>query len=182
MNPPQARRSARNVAQEEARPGSESVHLQDFADIEQPRDLCLDDLPVEIIQLIAQFVRSSDDSPVFGCFCEERAGRIGKRAFWSDLSNSAPDSYSDPSWAFACVSGKFRDIVFHGNTTRSFTFEYSTCCITKVVSIPESIRASVTYVSNVLPDPTMNADRTLYLLPFCQSRSREGLLRVGTFR
>jgi hypothetical protein len=125
---------------------SAEVHPQNLADIEQPRHLSLDHLPVEIIQVIAQFVQSPDPDPVFRCFCEKQERRIRKRASFFDLSNGAPDSYSDRSWAFACVSKRFRDIVFHGNTSRNFSFEYRTCCIRRVRSMPESIRASVTCV------------------------------------
>jgi hypothetical protein len=112
--------------------------------LEQSASLSLDDLPTELIQIIAQFVGSTEERvPAFGCFCKEQKRRIKSRTQSFDLSTAPADSYSHPCWAFSCVSKRYRNIVFHGNTTRRFGLGYSRCCIERVVNIPESIRASV---------------------------------------
>jgi hypothetical protein len=90
MSPKTARGASPIPAYAEPQSTSPGIPHQDFEAIQQPRPLSLDDLPTEIIDIIAQYVRNTERrssvSPishtnrVFDCFCKERKQRIRHRS------------------------------------------------------------------------------------------------------
>lgn len=110
----------------------------------EPRQLSLDDLPAEIIEEIAQHLRIQQRTTFSSyCSCDEQKRRRDIPFESLDLSTTYFDRWSEPSWAFSCVSKRYRTIVFDGHQARTYGLGYKTCCVKRVVAIPEYVRASV---------------------------------------
>jgi hypothetical protein len=108
-----------------------------------PERTTLNDIPTEVINEIADCLRAQQWHGGGGCACQDRKKRIAARPKPFRLPKAPIGTWTDPSWAFSCASKRYRDVVFHGNTTRKYTFGFSKCCIKRVQGIPENIRASV---------------------------------------
>jgi hypothetical protein len=118
-------------------PPSQTQH-EDVETLEKSEPLSLNDLPAEIIDDIAHHVRSRRQPQVPFCRCRSKKSKP------FNLSTAPFKKFSDPSWAFSCASKRYREIVFHGNKSRTYGLCYSRCCIEKALDISEEIRASVT--------------------------------------
>jgi hypothetical protein len=142
MSPPFLESSARTNASSR-RPSLPSTdNDKSVPSVINPQPLSLNDLPAEIIDIIAQYVRSQRKRRYPVCRC------ANDKSHSFDLSTEPAEKYSDPSWALSCASKRYREIVFHVNKSRSYSLCYSRCCIRRVLAIPKIIRASVTYVQN----------------------------------
>jgi hypothetical protein len=144
----------------------------------------LNDLPPEIIHDIAEWLRTYQDGLGGGCTCVRQKRRIQKRSTSFDLSKAPAKSWGDPSWAFSSTSKRYREVVFHGNKTRKFSLGYSTCCIKRVLEIPETIRASITSVLGSLStrlsalNVSFSQSSTHFKLPLCiQNATQESAMR-----
>lgn len=133
-----------------AMPPTESPKTTQNADTDsydKPRILSLDDLPAEIIDEIAQHLRSEQKRPDMGeCRCLRKHYRDRDRTLQFIDSVEPADAFPDPSAAFSSISKRYRAIVFDGNNKRAVSLGFSTCCVKRVFKIPDSIRASVSYV------------------------------------
>lgn len=103
----------------------------------------LNDIPPEYITAIVQIIRSNCPKVGYGCQCAAQKKRIESRARVKGVSKWPAAAWSDPSWAFSAVSKRYRRIVFHEDTTRRYSSGYSVCCIQRVLTTPETIRANV---------------------------------------
>jgi hypothetical protein len=118
-------------------------HRNAFDPVDKPqtasKQTSLDDLPTEIIQEIAEYLGLEEEWIELGCRCKTRYP-------WSlsNLSTTQAGTWSYPSWAFSCISKRYKDIIVHGNTVRRYSLGYSRCCIKKVLAMPKNTRASVT--------------------------------------
>jgi hypothetical protein len=116
----------------------------DTETVRQPGQRSLDDLPPEIVHEIAEYLRIEQRKIYNGdCSCDEPTRPTAADLELIDLSTAAPGTWLDSSWAFSCVSRRYRGIVFHGNRGRMCSLAYSTCCIKRAMAIPNDIRASV---------------------------------------
>lgn len=88
------------------------------------RLLSLDHLRPELVHAIVQQLPSISVAAGPGCLCKETR-RILDFQFGTSEGRS---EYFDPSGAFSCASKRYRDIVSHGNTTRTSLAFYN-CCI-----------------------------------------------------
>jgi hypothetical protein len=142
MSIPSLDPSARMTASSQPLSSPSQTHDKSVASVinSQPlsQHLSLNDLPAEIIHIIAQYVRLKRKRRTPVCRCAH------ERSHSFDLSTAPAEKYSDPSWALSCASKRYREIVFHGNRSRSFGFCFEMCCLDKVAAIPKEIRASVT--------------------------------------
>lgn len=116
--------------------------------------LSLDDLPPELIEIIAGHLHWSTKKTYnfASCLCDRmrRIAEIPDQSF--DLSTSSFDTYSDPSWALSCASKRYRQIVFHAYMRRHCILVCCNYCVGNVITIPEQIRASTLYVQKAEGD------------------------------
>jgi hypothetical protein len=106
-----------------------------------PQTVTLDDLPCEIIEIIAQHLRDMPWTSVSRRICArdvfERVPQDG------DLGSAAAKLYSDQCGAFSCVSKRYRRILFDNIIRRSSVAGYSVPCFERIMNVPEGIRANV---------------------------------------
>jgi hypothetical protein len=121
-------------------PTSTTTYYDEVKPIDKPQSLCLDDLPVEIVEEIAQHVRWRRKGPVPYCRCED------PRYHALTYARGPTEDHRDPTWAFASTSKRYREIVRQTKKSKSFDICYSVCCIRTAFNRPEEVRASVTYV------------------------------------
>lgn len=107
----------------------------------QPRPLSLDDLPTEIIEEIIEYLLIQQHHLISFCACDESDLRL------LGPPNATRRDYSGPTWVLSCISRRYRDIVFRGHMRRHLYLRNYGCCIDKVLTMPDHIRSSITYVS-----------------------------------
>lgn len=110
------------------------------ADSSHPsRPLSLDDLPAEVIEEIVEYILIQECNVITFCGCDSSRLRP------LNLPNATRRDFSGSTWIFSCVSKRYRDIVFHGHAKRHLDLENYSCCIDKVLTMPDHIRLSITY-------------------------------------
>jgi hypothetical protein len=144
MQPPLPESFTQIVTSKETPSSSPVGQANDTKSIGGIRQLSLDDLPAEIVDEIAKYLRIQQRMIYFNhCSCDGKKRRHDSPLESLDLSTTPFETWSDPSWAFSCVSKRYRAIVFDGNKARSYKLGYSTCCVKRALAIPDYIRASV---------------------------------------
>jgi hypothetical protein len=119
-------------------------HCDGLQTMDRLQSTSLHSLPTEIIHEIAEWLRATKKPLAHDCQCTRQELRNVNRSSTFDLSTAPATEWSDFSWAFSCIAKRYRDVVFHGNKTRKFSFGYATCCMGRIFGIPEKIRASAT--------------------------------------
>jgi hypothetical protein len=129
-----SRRSSRLTAQQQST----------VADKPKPRNTSrsLQDLPSELIELVAKHLRSEPWPPRCPYLCARETSEDPSFS----LSNAKANTYADPSWALSCTSKRLRDIVFNGNIERRTRIGYCHQCYHTARAIPQHIRDNVRYV------------------------------------